>query len=155
MKDEAASQIDGRAHDILITPSAGIDAMGLESHRDLLVWQKSMDLVVRCYELSARFPRDELFGLTSQLRRAAVSIPANISEGHGRSSTGAFLNHLSIAHGSVKELETHLLIAERLKYVTEASANDAVNAVLEVGRMLRGLRRSIERQEEGRKGPNG
>ena len=117
--------------------------MPVDSHRDLLVWQKAMDLVVMCYETTRNFPDAERFGLTSQLRRAAVSIPANIAEGHGRKATKAFLNHLSIANGSLMELETHLMIAERLGYV----APDAIAPILclsgKVGRMLSGLRKSL------------
>ncbi|HUG20418.1 MAG TPA: four helix bundle protein [Planctomycetaceae bacterium] len=86
--------------------------MGITDYRDLIVWQKSMDLVVGCYRISQSFPVVEKYGLTSQLRRAAVSIPANIAEGHGRSLTNVFNNHLSIAMGSLKELETHILIAQ-------------------------------------------
>jgi len=80
--------------------------MTVRSYRDLIVWQKAMDLVVQCYNLTKNFPNSELYGLTSQLRRAAVSIPSNIAEGHGRSSTKAYVNHLMIAHGSLMELET-------------------------------------------------
>lgn len=119
--------------------------MAINDHRDLLVWQKAMDLVVECYRVSAHFPKQEQFGLTSQLRRAAVSVPANIAEGHGRSSTKAYLNHLSIACGSLKELETHLLIAHRLDYVTGDDIASALALSTEVGRMLTGLRKSLDR----------
>lgn len=119
--------------------------MAINDHRDLLVWQKAMDLVVECYRVSVHFPKQEQFGLTSQLRRAAVSVPANIAEGHGRSSTKAYLNHLSIACGSLKELETHLLIAHRLDYVTGDDIASALALSTEVGRMLTGLRKSLDR----------
>lgn len=119
--------------------------MAVEHYRDLLVWQKSMDLVTGCYKATIRFPSDERFGLTSQLRRAAVSIPANIAEGHGRSLTKAFLNHLSIASSSLKEVETHLLIAVRLNYVSGDDIAPLLHLSSEVGRMLTGLRRSLER----------
>ena len=79
-----------------------------QSYRDLVVWQTAMALAVDCYQLTRNFPRDEMFGLTSQIRRAAASIPANIAEGHGRENTGAFIQHLRIAQGSSKELETHI-----------------------------------------------
>jgi four helix bundle protein len=92
--------------------------MSIQSHRDLLVWQKSMTLVTECYRLTEKFPDRERYGLSSQLQRAAVSIPANIAEGNARRSTASYLNHLSIAAGSVAELETHLLIAINLRYVT-------------------------------------
>ena len=117
--------------------------MNVDIHRDFLVWQKAMELVVMCYEVSRGFPSAEQFGLTSQLRRAAVSIPANIAEGHGRKTTNAFLNHLSIANGSLMELETHLTIAERLGYVTSAGVEPALRLSAEVGRMLNGLRKSL------------
>ncbi|MFV9505811.1 MAG: four helix bundle protein [Oscillochloridaceae bacterium umkhey_bin13] len=88
--------------------------MAIQSYRDLLVWQKSMDLVTEIYQLTRQFPHEELFGLTSQTRRAAVSIPANIAEGYGRIHRKEYLHHLSIARGSLMEVETHLQIAVRL-----------------------------------------
>jgi four helix bundle protein len=118
--------------------------MAIRDHRDLLVWQKAMELVVESYRLTAGFPKHEQFGLTSQLRRAAISIPSNIAEGHGRSATKAYLNHLSIACGSLKELETQLLIAHRLNYVAGDDIAPAVSLATEVGRMLAGLRRSLD-----------
>ena len=96
-----------------------------------------------CYDLTRCFPAAEQFGLTSQLRRAAISVPANIAEGHGRGATKAYLNHLSIANGSLKELETHLLLAERLGYVSSAALEPVFTRSTEVGRMLTGLRRSL------------
>ena len=88
----------------------------IESHRDLLVWQKAVDLVVECYEVCQHFPDSERYGLTSQIRRAASSIPANIAEGKARGTTGAFINYLSIADGSLAELDTHWEVSVRLKY---------------------------------------
>jgi four helix bundle protein len=85
----------------------------INSYRDLRVWQDSMALAEACYRLTRGFPKDEMFGLTSQIRRSATSIPANIAEGHGRENTRSFIQFLRIAQGSVKELETHLLIAQR------------------------------------------
>lgn len=117
--------------------------MTVNHYQDLLVWQKSMDIVVRCYRLTSVFPQEERYDLSSQLRRAAVSIPANIAEGHGRSATRAFLNHLSIAMGSLKELETHILIAERLEYVTETQISKLIEDCSEIGKMLKGLSRSL------------
>ncbi|MBF2056612.1 MAG: four helix bundle protein [Cyanobacterium sp. T60_A2020_053] len=89
----------------------------VKSYRDLAVWQKSMDLVVNCYQLTSQFPKTEIYGLSSQIQRASVSIPANIAEGKGRNYLGDYIRHLSIANGSLKELETHLLIVERLEYI--------------------------------------
>ncbi len=82
--------------------------MSIDSYRDLLVWQKAMDLVVECYKATREFPKDEMYGLTSQLRRAAVFVPANISEGHSRPSAGEFLHFLGIAYASLSELQTHI-----------------------------------------------
>ena len=112
-------------------------------HRDLVVWQKAMDLVVECYRISDRFPRSEDFGLRLQLRRAAVSVPANIAEGRGRTGVGEYLHHLSIAHGSLKELETHLEISQRLGYLTPGVLADVQGRLDEVGRLLGGLIRKL------------
>ena len=87
-------------------------------YSELIVWQKAMDLVTEIYKITSTFPSDERFGLSSQARRAAVSIPSNIAEGHGRKATGAYVNHLSIAYGSLVELETQIQIAVRLNFVT-------------------------------------
>ena len=113
----------------------------IESHRDLLVWQKAMVLVTVCYEISDKFPGSERFGLTSQLRRAAVSVPANIAEG----TTKSFLNFLSIADGSLAELDTHLELAVRLKFVSRETQQTIQPRIDEIGRMLTGLRRSLKR----------
>jgi len=98
-----------------------------------------MDLVEACYRLTKNLPQSEIYGLSSQIRRAAVSIPANIAEGHGRRSLGEYTQHLSIANGSLKELETHLMIAGRLKYCAENETAPALEACAEIGRMLSGL----------------
>lgn len=89
----------------------------IRSHRDLIVWQKAMDLVVSVYGLSEAFPKSETYGLTSQVRRAVSSVPANIAEGQGRRLRGEFLNFLGNARGSLSELDTHLELAFRLKYL--------------------------------------
>lgn len=86
----------------------------IESYRDLVVWQQAMDLVVSIYETTKAWPKEELYGLTPQLRRAATSVPANIAEGYGRESRASYQQFLRIAQGSLKELETHLLIARRV-----------------------------------------
>jgi four helix bundle protein len=118
--------------------------MRVASHRDLLVWQKAMDLVTACYRITAGFPKTEQYGLTSQLQRAAVSVPANIAEGKGRATTVAYLQHLSIAAGSLAELDTHLGVAQRLTYINEAQLTAITAQLEEVGRMLTGLRKSLE-----------
>lgn len=111
----------------------------ITSYRDLMVWVRAMDLVEVCYKLSMQFPQSEIYGLTSQTRRAAVSIPANIAEGHGRKNLGEYLQHLSISNGSLKELETHLLIAGRLHYVKGDEIIPALERCAEIGRMLASL----------------
>ena len=117
--------------------------MGIQSYRDLLVWQRAMDLVTAVYRASKSWPREEAFGLTGQIRRSAVSIPSNIAEGRGRSSSSEFRNHLSIAHGSLLELETQLLIARNLEYLSPTQADELLTAAAGVGRLLNGLRKSL------------
>ena len=112
-------------------------------YSDLLVWQKAMDLVEEIYKLTATFPQTEQYGLSSQMQRAAVSIPSNIAEGHGRKSTKAYLNHISIASGSLMELETQLQISCRLKYVERRPLDGLLDKTDEVGKMLSGLRSSL------------
>jgi four helix bundle protein len=104
-----------------------------------------MDLVEEVYKVTRSLPPDERFGLTSQIRRCAVSIPANIAEGHGRKSTGAFANHLSIASGSVAELETHLMLCQRLGFIASPELEELMKITDEIGRMLTGLKRSLTR----------
>lgn len=116
----------------------------VNSFRDLLVWQKAMDLVVVSYQLAKRLPANEEYGLASQIRRAAVSIPANIAEGHGRKRTGDYLHHLSIANGSLTELQTHFLITIRLGLLSESGIAPAMTLAQEVGRMLAGLVDKLE-----------
>jgi len=115
----------------------------IASYRDLLVWQKGMDLVVRSYELSKRFPPSETYGLAAQIQRSAVSVPANIAEGHGRRHLGDYLHHLSVANGSLKELETHFLIAKRLGLLKVEDVESVLAMSEELGRMLAGLGRAL------------
>jgi len=103
-----------------------------------------MTLAESCYRLAGRFPRDELFGLTSQVRRAAASIPANIAEGHGRENTGSFVQSLRISQGSLKELETHLLLAERVGIVDAVDLETVLGRCESLGKMLRALIRSLQ-----------
>ncbi len=117
-------------------------------HEELVVWQKAMDLVTDIYKVTATFPTDERFGLTSQIRRAAVSIPSNIAEGHGRKSTGAYLNHLSIAHGSLMEVETQLQISARLEFIGSVSLSDLISKTNAIGKMLNGLIRSLSTKDD-------
>ena len=116
----------------------------IQSYRDLRVWQASMDLAAACYEIARRLPREELFGLSAQLRRAAVSVPANIAEGWGRDNTGDYRHALRIAQGSVKEVETHLLLAVRVGMLAENDTHQPLALADDVGRMLRALIRSLD-----------
>ncbi len=108
----------------------------IRSHRDLVVWQKAMDLAVEAYRIVRALPDAERFGLISQLTRAATSIPANIAEGHGRTGTREYANFLSIARGSLKELETLLELAVRVGYLKAEDIHAAQTVADEVGRML-------------------
>ncbi len=102
--------------------------------------------MVQCYQMTELFPRRELYGLVSQIRRAAVSIPSNIAEGNGRDHLGDYLRHLSFASGSLKELETQLWIANRLEFVDEPRLDEVFVGTAEVGRMLSGLKRNLRRR---------
>ena len=117
--------------------------MKIQSYRDLLVWKKAMDLVVECYKFVSGLPKHETYGLISQTQRAAISIPANIAEGHGRDHLGDYLRHLSIANGSLMELETHLLLIGRLGYRPADDAEPLLAQCSEVGKMLAGLSKSL------------
>ena len=115
----------------------------IESHRDLVVWRKAMDLTVEVYRLSRRFPRDEIYRLTSQITRAVASVPANIAEGHARSSTREYAHFLSVAKGSLMETETFLMLAVRLEYLSPETASPAFAMVTEISKMLTALRRRL------------
>jgi len=118
----------------------------IRSYRDLTVWEAGMDLVAECYGVSRELPRTELYGLTSQIQRAAVSVPANIAEGYGRRHIGDYVRHLLIANGSLKELETEVLIAMRLRYLSASRAKPILDAAEELGRMLAALIRALNRR---------
>ena len=120
----------------------------IKSYRDLLVWQQAMDLAVLCYQITKKFPKEELFGLTSQIRRSATSVAANIAEGHGRESSGSFVQFLRIAQGSLKETETHLLLTGRIGLTSPKEVELAVKQCEEIGRMLRSLIRAIQAKQE-------
>src|SRR5947207_156151 len=117
--------------------------MTVKSYRDLKVWAKAMDLVGESYRITKLLPKAEAYGLASQIQRAAVSITANIAEGHGRDHLGDYLRHLSIAKGSVMELETELLLAQRLQYVEGKDIANALQLADGVSRMLTGLTRTL------------
>lgn len=105
-------------------------------YQDLLVWQRSMDLVENVYRLTGGMPSSEQYGLISQMRRAAVSVPSNIAEGYGRQATGEYRHHLSIGRGSLLELETHVLLCVRLKYLKAEETESVLKDIAEISRML-------------------
>ena len=117
--------------------------MNGQNYRDLVAWQKAMDLVVDIYRATEHWPGHEQYALTSQVHRAAISIPANIAEGQGRTSAKEFLHYLSIAHGSLREVETYVLLGERLEYLDTAKSSALMDLAAEVGRLLNGLRKHL------------
>jgi four helix bundle protein len=120
----------------------------INSYRDLVVWQEAMNLAEAAYRTTARFPREEAYGLTAQLRRSAASVPANIAEGYGRDSKGAYVQHLRIAQGSLKEFETHLLLAERVELGDKVTLAPLLAKSEMIGKMLRSLIRSLENSDK-------
>ncbi len=120
--------------------------MNVKSYRDLLVWQKSIDLCVEVHNLTLLFPKHELFGLSSQLNRAIVSVPSNIAEGHGRRTTADFIHFLSISRGSLNEVETQLTLGMRYNYIPAVEHDLLLEQCAEVGRMLNGLMDALERR---------
>lgn len=122
--------------------------MQLKSYQQLVAWQKAIGLVTDIYKTSAAFPRDEIYGLTSQLRRAAVSIPSNIAEGQGRATKGEFIQFLCHARGSLYELETQILIGRNLGYVPPEQETRLVDSITELGRILNGLITSLQKQAQ-------
>jgi four helix bundle protein len=116
----------------------------INSYRDLKVWQQGMALAKACYYLTRKFPQEELFALASQIRRAAASIPANIAEGNGRENTGEYIRFLRIAQGSLKELETHLILAGEVGICPVDAVSPLLAQTDQIGRMLRSLIRSLQ-----------
>jgi four helix bundle protein len=119
----------------------------IESHRDLLVWQKAMDLAVEIYRLASKFPASETYRLVSQITRAVASVPANIAEGHARSTRRDYANFLAIAKGSLMETETFLMLAVRLQHLGEVEAAKGLNLITEISKMLTSLRRRSREEE--------
>jgi four helix bundle protein len=117
-----------------------------QNYKDLLVWRKSMDLVTEIYRVSQRFPKEETYGLTSQIRRSAVSIPSNIAEGKGRRTAGEFQQFLIQARGSLLELETQILISGNLGYVKEQIVEELKTKTTELAKMINTLIEAIKRQ---------
>ena len=121
--------------------------MQVKCYRDLIAWQKAMLLVAEVYRLTAGFPREEVYGLKSQLRRASVSVPSNIAEGHGRATRGEYVQFLCHARGSLCELETQIILSQELGYVTQEQEREALARADEVGRILNGVILSLERKK--------
>ncbi len=117
--------------------------MALQSYRELIAWQKAVDLVVAVYEVTKTFPKDELYGMTSQMRRCAVSVPSNIAEGQGRLSKGEFRQFLGNARGSLFELQTQITIGERLGLIRPECAEQLLAKAIEVGKISNGLIASL------------
>lgn len=115
----------------------------MSNFKELMVWQKAIDLVTEIYKITRAFPKEEVFGLVSQMQRAAVSIPSNIAEGHERNSDKEFAQFLCIARGSLAELETQIIIAEKLSYITNEQRINILNNCYEIGRMINGLLKKI------------
>jgi four helix bundle protein len=128
-------------------PVAG-KIMTVKQYSDLIAWQKAMDLVEGVYQITDGFPKSEVYGLTSQLRRASVSIPSNIAEGQSRRRR-EFVHCLEVAHGSLSETETQMEIARRLGYVDQSRLAGFIEKAAEVGRLIHGLSRSIEKLATG------
>ncbi len=120
---------------------------GGRNYQDLIAWQKAMDFVETLYRATASFPKEETYVLTSQIRRAAISVPSNIAEGQGRQSPGDFARFLAVAYGSVREIETQVLIAERLGYLNATATTSLIDSAAEIGRLVNGLRQSLVRKQ--------
>jgi four helix bundle protein len=118
----------------------------VRSYRDLLVWKEGMELAAICYEVTKTFPREEMYGMTSQIRRAAAAVPANIAEGQGRENSREFIRFLRIAQGSLKEVETHLLLASKVGVASEESTAPILERRETLGKMIRALIRAIQRK---------
>lgn len=116
----------------------------IESYRDLLVWQRAMDLAELSYVATKDFPREETYGMIGQIRRSAASVAANIAEGYGRESAGSYVNFLKTAQGSLKELETHVILSSRVGLASKDVTDRILDKADEIGRMLRGLIRSLQ-----------
>jgi len=115
----------------------------IQSHRDLRVWQKGMDLVVAIYAVSKQLPREERYGLIQQATRAAVAVPANIAEGHARGTRRDYAHFVSIARGSLMEVETYVMIVERLHLADQTSVSGVLERITELSRMLTALRQRL------------
>ncbi len=118
--------------------------MGIQSYRDLKVWQEGMNLAEQCYLVTRNFPKEELYGMISQIRRSSASIPANVAEGHGRKTRKEYIQFLYIAQGSLKELETHLMLSKRVNLNPSEAIDPILYQCESVSRLLSGLIRALE-----------
>lgn len=146
---EAKNQNGGDSVLHLRTPQKySMSSPSIRSYRDLPVWQEGMALAEACYRLTRQFPKEELYGITSQIRRAATSIPANVAEGNGRENRGEYIQFLRLAQGSFKELETHFPLAQRVNLMSTDTAEPILKQCEILGKMVRALTRSL--QKDGR-----
>jgi four helix bundle protein len=125
--------------------------MQVKKYQELIAWQKAIALVTEIYSITSAFPQNEIYGLTSQLRRAAVSIPSNIAEGQGRATQGEFIQFLCHARGSLYEVETQVVIARNLRYLTLEQQESVLGALSELGRILNGLIASLQQKHDLRR----
>jgi four helix bundle protein len=123
--------------------------MAAKNYRDLIVWKKAFQWTLEVYKAISHFPIEEKYGLAAQLRKAAVSVPSNIAEGEGRYSRAEFHRFLLIAHGSLREAETQILISDALKYLKSPETANLMSLAAEVGRLINGLCRSLHRNQHG------
>lgn len=119
-------------------------SMEIVCYKDLIVWQKAMTMVEIVYNLTKNLPKEELFALTNQIRRAAISVPSNVAEGFGRQSKKEYQQFLSIANGSVCEIETQLFLCVKIGYLTEDSIQEALQLLSEIGKMIRSIKQKIK-----------
>jgi four helix bundle protein len=134
-----------------------MESTATRSHRDLIVWQRAIELAVQTHHATASFPKQEMFGLSSQVRRAAASVPANLAEGSARRTTREFIAFAHFARGSLAELETHLVLAHRVHYLDDPTFESLVGEIGHVGRLMNGLIRGLREREAARRllsGPN-
>jgi four helix bundle protein len=117
----------------------------LHDHKELIAWQKAIELVEEVYKMTQTFPKEEMFGIISQMRRCSISIPSNIAEGHSRNSSGEFKQFLGIAKGSSAELETQLIRAQKLGYITNANLGEVNSLLVDVRKLISGLLRSLNK----------
>jgi four helix bundle protein len=131
----------GRTDDLQLR-AEGV-SMSIRNDQDLMAWQQAMDLAASVYRVTSEFPREEVYGLRAQIRRAVVSIPSNIAEGQGRQTDNEFLRYLSIAHGSLREVETQTILAQRLGSIAPESGARILQSASEVGRLITGLKNRL------------